>query len=955
MSLTLSLRYWRKHPVKLAVMLIILLSGIMALELTLLFVRSSKMQKLDSQLTLLGDYDVIAYDCDRETAEKIAALKDVTDSGMYDRIDMSISSNNVYAMAFCDEHSQEIFHMSMLRGRAPENENEFALDLTLAKSCGISPYPGQTVNVGINGNAKEFTLVGVFEIKSETAYGGFNRYPSSAEEGYKLPQIILDCSYYSKGSGQYTIFLQADNGNTEQIYSDILALGTNESLVDITNGRGFSYSYILGTEEFGETKSFEQTDKEISTSKAKKDIFSYIIPLFAVLIGIVTIISLYQMMKNTFEDRMSNSGLMLSIGMSKEARLLQLVIEIVVITTLTIPTGLLLARSIFLLTVRLTGIQNAFKADKLIKGVTYDPTLTTLLIISMSLIIVSLLYILRYRKMTALAFIHSKTSPSRRHLLSCKKCRLHSSFYIVFFNISYTTLSVALLLVIGMASMSFGIVFSKETGRFEASDTKYLLEESGMQSSDLSAQKLEDCMIEPNTENHHDYGISPQLFDNFNAACADEIKSAKACIVRSSGMMILNGVYDKLPYILKDNELTPKPIKDNNDSILSFDEAEGYAKLSMWEKAGYSADEKVYSAPFVALDEEGLSALELREGSIDSKAVSEGKECIIAVSETSYRDISALLHTGDEITLSTIMIDSNADELDANKLTNELYEKYGELAYSDTVTEDGTSVPITAYCIGKRKDIIVKIGGIAVIRSDSPEYFYFQSGRVNIFVSGNTFKAWGLPDSNYTSISAKLKDNADIKAVDKEWYKMLGECSGIKSSSKSELLEKYDRETNGMKNIFLNLEIMLILLIITGIILALISRLGQQRKNIAAMRAIGFTKRRLALISLVQNEMLVLLGAVVSLLPIYAFHKMSAYAQSLKLNGDEGFVTEETASRWTDIFLYNCALKYDMMNKIYRKDLLIVVMMYAIISGVASILPILLQRKLMITEELRKE
>ncbi|MBQ2487179.1 MAG: hypothetical protein II517_02430, partial [Ruminococcus sp.] len=75
-----------------------------------------------------------------------------------------------------------------------------------------------------------------------------------------------------------------------------------------------------------------------------------------------------------------------------------------------------------------------------------------------------------------------------------------------------------------------------------------------------------------------------------------------------------------------------------------------------------------------------------------------------------------------------------------------------------------------------------------------------------------------------------------------------------------------------MKNIFLRLEGMLIMLTLTGIILALYSRLRQQRKNIAAMRAIGFTKGQLALISLLQNELPVLLGAIISLLPIYAFH-----------------------------------------------------------------------------------
>ncbi|MBR1752804.1 MAG: hypothetical protein IJ740_18360, partial [Ruminococcus sp.] len=113
MLLKLSLCYYRKHPAKLAIMLAILLSGIVALALTLLFVRSSKMQELENQLTLSGDYDVIAFDCDYTIAEKVTAIKSVTDSGMYKRTYVTLGGNSVPAMAFRDKHSQEIFHMSM--------------------------------------------------------------------------------------------------------------------------------------------------------------------------------------------------------------------------------------------------------------------------------------------------------------------------------------------------------------------------------------------------------------------------------------------------------------------------------------------------------------------------------------------------------------------------------------------------------------------------------------------------------------------------------------------------------------------------------------------------------------------------------------------------------------------------------------------------------------------------
>lgn len=967
MSFKLSLSYWRKHPAKLGIMVIILLSGIIALVLTLLFVRSSKMQQMDYLLSLHGDYDFIVYDCKYDTADEIAALEKLDGSGIYERVEnVSVeSSYTVPAFVFRDKESERIFHLSMFRGRNPESPDEIALDLQYAKSCGIYPYPGEKISVDINGELKEFKLVGLFELRDDSAWGGFYRYFEIFSPGqYDPPQIILDSSYFDSNSGgTYTVFCQKNSGDTHELYQEAQRIGeaNGEELFDSriqhSTMRGFAYSAALGTNDFGDIKSLDETTDIVGSGGAKKDIFACIIPVFAALIGCVTVISLYQLMKNIYEDRMHNSGIMLSIGMSKSDRLLQLVLEPIIVTLILLPTGLFMAAQMFRLIVKTGGVQNALLADDLIKKVTFDPWTTTIVVITASVIVVSALFILRYRKSTVLQLLDGKNAHAKRKPLHGRACRKSGWFSIIFKNISFTTASVCLLIIIGMSSMTFGLVFSSEYGRYQSSDTGYLLEENGMANADYLAERQDSSAMLPNIENHHDYGVLPQVLDEFVKQNGSDIAGTMACIVNSSGMLVLDGEYDDLPYSLADFSLTPKPVKDNNDGVLSFDEAEAYSALAIWEKTGYSADDKVYSTPFVGLDENGFEKMEklLVEGSIDRTAIANGNECILAVGEFSYKGISEIFHVGDEITLSDIIVSEETDKLNASKMSLDDMGKYGELAYSDTINEDGTNVPITGYCMGKRHDVKVKIGGIVTISSESDEAFYLQKGKVNIFVAPETFGAWGLPDTNYTNVAMKLNEGVNVTDIDRAWYGMLGECNGMKSRSVGELLEKYDSEANGMKRIFLRLEVMLVLLIMIGIVLALYSRLKQQSVNVASLRAIGMRKPQLAFISLLQNELLVLLGGIASVLPVYGFYRLSMFAQQRNMDNNAIVESADTPKHWTDIFLYEDGFVYNVFDVKYIKEWIFVIVLFALISAVVSVLPIVTQSRLKIIDDLKKE
>lgn len=967
MLIKLSLVYWRKHPAKLAVMVIIILSGITALLLTLLFVRSSKMQEMDRLLTLSGDYDYIAFDCKYQTAREIANIDGIDGGGIYERIEeVSVEgSYSVPAMAFADDESERIFHMSMLRGRSPESSDEIALDLEYAKSCGIYPYPGERIGVQIGGEHKELTLVGIFEQKND--YGNYNRYRELGD-GYIPPMAMLDSSYFNPNSGgAFTAFCQKNADDDFAVYFEMERIcsenGEEKYKERITDSsRRSSYAIALGTLEFGEVKSIDEAAETIAGGGEKKDIFAYIIPVFAVLIGVITVISLYQLMKNIFDDRMHNSGIMLSIGISKSRRLAQLVLEPAAVTLILLPLGMLLGGRIFVLISRLGGIPDALHANELIKAVTLDPWLTTTAVISISVAVVSVMFILRCRRATALQLLAGHELRQRKKPIGGRRCRLRGWFGIVFGSISFSTVSVFLLLMIGMSSMTFGLIFSGEYGRYRSIGTQNLLNNE-MADTDYLAEKQEIGRMIPNIENRHDQGIPPQLFNEFVAQNRGDISSTKAAIVNLSGMLLLNKETDDLPALLSDSIITPEPVNDNGDGELSFEESDSYSRLAVWEATGYSAEDTVCSAPFVGIDEDGFAELEgmLAEGRIDRSAIADGSECIIAVSENDYESISRFFHAGDEITLSDILLSGEVDRLDTTSMSLEDMAALGELVYSDTITENGASVPATGYCMGKRHDIKATIGAIAVVGIDDSAAFYMQEGRLNIFMLPETFKAWGLPDCNYTNLSVKLNDGADIANTEGAWYGMLSGCVGMKSRSSAELIERFEREANGMKRIFIRLELMLVLLIVIGIVLALYSRLKQQSVTAAALRAIGMKKSRLAFISLLQNELLVIVSGLFSLLPIFGFQRLSEYGlKQLKdycesVGSDMLFRDATTPEFWTDIFLYQDFGVYEIFGKEYIGEWLFVIILFALLAAAVSAVPILSQGRLKIIEDLKKE
>lgn len=912
----LSFHYWRKHKAQLLLLMLILLSAVTALSLMFLFVRGSKYEKLERELTMLGDYDIIAFNTDLTAAEEASRYGGSRESGMFLRVDgvRAEGGYEVPAAAFRDRLSQEIYHLTMLRGRYPQAPDELALELQYAKACGLAPYPEGTVTAEINGTAKEYKLVGIFDAANSDSFSR-NEYLGGAS----LPQVILDSSFYNEDGGLYTGFCRL--GSVD--YTQPLPKGLNYSY-----GRGYAYGCALGTDRwrYGGADDLDAIAELVKNGETYSDIFSLLIPLFSGLIGLASVISLYRMAVSIFEQRTSNSGLLLAIGMSRGRRLAMLICELWAAAIASLPPGMLLSVGIYKLTLHLSGGISALDAPELVCRVTYDPWLTAAVIIAAVTAAVSVLFLLRYRHSTALGLIKSKSSKVHRSRRGGGKLRVSGWFKTVFGAVAFTDIYAALLTVIGIVSLSFGLVISEEIGRFDANGTQHMIEAQVGDGADYTVSVSSENAVSPNIRLGGGQGVPCEKAESFKAEAGEMISSLKACSADPSGMMIIKNE-SELPDLLK-------------DSILSKDIPE------LWAAAGVGEDETALSVPIVGLDSEGFESLAC---GAERRSVAEGKECVLAVGEYSYESIKERFKVGDEITLSLILPNEGAEDLDISCLTYEDCERYG----APVQTENGTE-----YCFGHRRDIRVKIGGIEVVSADSDGSFYYRSGRLNIFVLPETFKAWGLGERNLTDLSVSLREGADIPAADRAFYSMLDGCEGIKSASAAELKERYERERSGVKKTFIRLELLLLMLVVTGMKLSVFELLRKRRRTAALLRTAGMSRGRLCIISVLQNEAAVLIGTALSVLPLWGFTKLSERAFGIISGGQAGMIElDETTphSTLTDLFLYEGWKRYELMTAPHLRTVLYAAAAFAVVAAAAAAIPILIRSRTSLVSALREE
>ena len=897
--------YWRKHKAKLLVLCMIFLVGSAALVTAGLLIRSTKMEEIEYQLHQLGDYDFIAYDVLEETGRDICALKQVEAYGIsYDMGTVTAENGaEARAAAFADAESERIYHLTPLRGKYPAKEGEVALDLTYAKACGVSPYPGEHVFLEVDGRQKEYTLSGIYEIVYDETYGGFIRYPDEADEGYVLPQVYLS-SQEAKGIGstRQTVYCQLQGKEEEEFWrfrDEAIKIGKQyhdgvyqdfklKERIAVPNGRSAAYSYLFSFMGNSRKGSMEGIEEAIREGSIREDINSkYLIPVVAALVGLVIVVALYQIIENVLEDRMQNLGILRSIGMDRTQCFTMLSLEICAAACIMVPIGLAGGTALYQILRLITqqwgsgSSPDGVQADYYVRQVTANPWLLSLSVMGAAAVAVFVAFFFRICRMTILELLAGRKKTLFKKHGRERRYVTRSYLRILFDKVSFTAPSVFLLAAVGMAASFFGLLYAKEVGRMDSGTTAGVIEEHNMGIYDYVASKKAGNIYTALLENRHDYGIPATKAEEFLET--DGIDRAEAAIVNNSGRLVWDQEAGNVPAILEKVLIAPKSYEaggKKDTKGLSYDEAAAGASKAVFEATGYPEGTECYQTPFVGMRDTALE--QMREyvyaGEIDISAIERGEEVILAVREGNVKTVGEALKAGDDLCLSDVVV--LEDEMDTVEFYSEELGTYGELVYSETYIEDGVKVPMSGYCFGRRKDISVKVGAVVALPDNDFSRFYFQEeSPVNIFISTRTYQAWSLPDVNYTNIAVSLTEDADVRLIDKGWYQMVAAGEHMESNSLGELLQQEAKEKGQMFSIFYQLDVMLVALTLFGISLCLYSRVRKQEKTIAVLRSLGMGRWKFARVMLCQNGGIVAMGAVLSFCPALLFQMAANQAK----------------------------------------------------------------------------
>lgn len=937
----LSVKYWKKHKKRMFTLAMVTMIGAVALCMMALFIRSNKTFVLERTLDLRGNYDAIFYGLEEDDIGLISQHEKVSSSGYYRELGYAgINGSSKYkVISFPDNKSVDMYHMSCTRGSYPSSENEIAMDVNTAKEMGVVPVPGQKIQLTLFDlekkelNTEEYTLSGVFEASAADAFGGFNRY-SISTEGYDVPTICASDAKAEKfGSSLVTVFFQTE-GEITSLADEISEKGfSNLQGYDISHGRSDAYTYILGiayhiTDEYGEL-TIDNLMLAIKEGNVWKDFYSSIvIPLFGIMIFIIIVVSVFSLVRNLLLDRSEQVAILRSIGMEKSQTFLYLFLELLILISVFTGLGILIGSGLHCLIIRGMNslydvkIPSGIQVGDYVAAVTVSPWIYTILVLEISSIIAIFLPLLRMVKATPIAVFEKrfvrKKKKKKRHFSDFSKCSWKKLLGV---HIRFQDKFVLVIACVVMSSCFLAYNYFRALSAFNNTEYEFTLEESGLKEWDYTASKTTMAMpYEFLIENHHDYGIDQEAYQNF--AGNSLIQQSFARIVnKSTRLSYEKNRADGLPDYMR--------LRRNSVSSDSYENALYEAENAMIQQVGYSSEEEIYALPSIGITESEFDPLSsyVKEGTINLEKIRSGEEIVLLVPSEMEQSVSNQFHVGESIPLSDVVLSGEEESYLFGQMNPSYYK---EPAYKKTIEdpESGNQMDLTSYAFGRRKDIETKIGAIVVLKDQkllkryAVSYEEILDGEIaendddeeedsrfytmSMLCLPETFKNWQLPDELFTEVDFSLHENADVSKANASWYQAIGACQGISFQSSYEIKEKMQTDT---RNTMLICYLMLFMLVFMGIVaigIKFYSKIKLQSQTIAKLRALGMPLSWLERMIISQNIVYPFIAAVVSLIPVSLCQMLFLYIKNKIDSGAWDVITENEVPWWHFMpFRYN--------------------------------------------------
>lgn len=978
----LSFCYWKTHIKRIIALAAVCILGAAALCFSCLYIRSEKAFVMEHMLTLHGDYDAVIYGIEETDISFISEDEAVTSYGFYRELGYAGRDGipQYKVASFPNENSTQMYHMTCIQGNYPQNEKEVALDAGTAKQLGIVPMMGQHITLMLYNLAqqqleeREYTVSGIFQASSASTYGGFYRYPI-AGSGYDVPAVfVFDSEKSLFDSSLITVFIQTETEISQLVAQMAQADFQKLTCCDIPSGRTQAYSYILGipghiSNEYGELN-VSSLLLAMRDGNIWKDFYSSVlIPLFAGFILVIVAVSVFSLVRDIIIGRAREIAILRSIGMTKQGTFLYLFVELAILITIFLIMGMMTGSAFHYLLVRGmnacngTNIPLGFHVNSYVASVTPQPWLYAAMVIGVSSVTAIFMPLLKMSQSTPISVFRMKNREreklSERHFSDFSKCTWKT---VISRHIRFHERSVLIIMGIIMCAAFFGYNYFRAFTDKENREYRNELTASGLKDWDFAAEK--NNMSYPYAfliENHHDYGIDANTYNNF--ANMKFVETSFARMVNKSTRLVyrkdaapeaVSGLMS--PFYMREYEAYEA-------SENAYERTEYEAEKAMLEQIGYHFNENIYALPTIGVLTEELEALSLyvTDGEIDMEKIKSGEEAVLVVPADMGTVTAEAFHAGDTIPLSDIVLSEEEENYSFSSMSPF---DYAEPAYLNYVEDpSGANVRYASFAFGTRKDFDTKIGAVVVLDEEELYEKYLLPCRELIGLGEDaaayapcilclpdTFASWGLPDRLFTEVKFRVAEGEKLSTANESFYRNIGGCSGLTFASSFEIREKMKENAGNTMTIYYIMIITLIFLGMIAVGIKFYSRIKLNSQTIARLRAIGMSLPQIESLILRQNVIYPLIGGVVSLIPTFLCQMFFNYIIRQIDSGVWSGITIITNGGGGTPWYHNVPFRYNLFSYHPLFVLLTIVLIFEVLMLLATIPQILYMRRQIIAE-----
>lgn len=920
----LSRRLRKKQAGRFICLLVMFVFGSFTIATTGLLVRSIKMTEMEDCRYKAGDYDAALYMVDIGIEEALSESEIIDDVGLYYELGTVTDVDGVAefkAVSLKDDLSEDIYHMTCIRGSYPQSEDEIAIDISVAHTYGVPPYPGESIDLKMYNSegeyigSKSYRISGVFRASSGDVAGGWYRCPYDIEKTYSMPAVFfyagdIDAWNCTKES----IFLRAYSAGSLQIEDEIRRIQANTGKYGIYTEynykRGSGFSNYLGIDEIELGKEYgdvtwDSLGKAVSKGMFERDFYSStMLPIIALMVIVTEIISINMLSKNIVADRKEHYAVLRSIGMSSKRIIIDLVVEFfgfcIIGSLFGASIAILLHKGIIheLNSSMNLRLYNGIDIDKAIKCVTYDPLITAVLVCVLSL---ALSLIVPLRKLynlypSELLSSSDEMFVGERIRGKRNKTQLKGGWLgLLNRRIDLHDNGTMIVMAMVLSAMLFGYLFFQAFSDYNLAHEQGVVNSFGLDGQGYIVDRnIPGDEWRYNVTNRHDAGITPDMLEII--INNPNVSNVRAVIFNDSTRMVF------------DNEPNSDLKTLLNNRLINIPEGNSYAEVNMtaekiiFEHMGYDPDVYMYELPTVGLTSDEMLDLnaEVVSGRIDLDKIRTGEEVVLAVPEELADICQNCLPVGSAISFDDIALTEEEERLDLLNIEDEKW-----MVYDANVDTPIGEVYVRYDSVGTRCEIETTVGAIVVLHDEREISDYLSPGSswvqglqldagmmaghsygMSVLCLGDSFANWGLPDRNYTSVKVSLSDKTDVYQFDKFWYQTISDSVGIKTDSTFDYMDEMNAVTQRTMVVFYFMSAALILLGLVSILSGLYTKTRGKSERLQSLRRIGLSVEQTSIMIYTQNIFYPIISTLIAVIPVYLVQSYFNSIYSKIMNGE---------------------------------------------------------------------